>query len=92
MAPVRHSERFRTESGKERFFLDRWSLPRRLAERREIVADPALDEHLMKKLEKSAYVWGIESEKYSVADSYSAKERFRAMELGTYHGVSSTLI
>ena len=27
-------------------------MPRRLAERREIVADPALDEHLMKKLEK----------------------------------------
>lgn len=71
------------ESGKTVFW-DRWSLPRRLAERREVVKDESLDNYLMKKLEESSVVWGIETEKYSVEGSYSAKERSRAKELNKY--------
>jgi hypothetical protein len=73
-------------------FWDRWSLPRGLAERREIFPDPTLDQYLMEKLEKSAHVWGIESKKYSAVKSYSEKERSRAMKLGIpYHGVAEFL-
>jgi hypothetical protein len=82
------------EQGKVVFW-DRWSLPRRLAERREIDPDPyfrrTLDEYLLEKLEKSAHVWGIESKKYSAEGSYSEKERSRAMKLGTYHSVAELL-
>lgn len=65
-------------------FWDRWSLPRRLAERREVVDDDALNGHIMENLRQAKVVWGIESPKYSTINSYSAKERFEAIRLGTY--------
>jgi hypothetical protein len=65
-------------------FWDRWCLPRRLAERREVVDNKALDDYLMEHLRQSKVVWGIESEKYSANGSYSAKERTEAIRLGTY--------
>lgn len=70
-------------------FWDRWCLPRRLAERRELVDDNALDDHLMEKLRQSKVVWGIESKKYAAEDSYSAKEMAEAIRLGIYRPVSA---
>ena len=70
-------------------FWDRWCLPRRLAERREVVDDHALDEHLMMQLRQSKEVWGIESTHYSAEGSYSAKERAAAIELGIYRSVEA---
>lgn len=71
-------------------FWDRWSLPRRLAERREFVSDEALDTLLMKKINESLIVWGIESPKYDEEGSYSKKEKQLALELGKYNGSSIT--
>ncbi len=68
-------------------FWDRWSLPRRLAERRELVADLALDKLLNKKISNSTIVWGIESPKYNETDSYSAREKVLAVSLGKYRAV-----
>lgn len=68
----------------EPVFWDRWCLPRRLAERREVVDDKALDEHLMAHLRKSKLVWGIESAKYAASGSYAEKEQTEATRLGTY--------
>lgn len=65
-------------------FWDRWSLPRRLAERREVVDDSALNSYLMENLHQSKVVWGIESPKYSAINSYSVKEQSEAIRLGTY--------
>lgn len=79
--------KFLIKSGKVVFW-DRWSLPRRLAERREIVTDKALDDYLIVKLEESAVVWGIETQKYSVKGSYSAKEQQRAKEMHKYKAVT----
>jgi hypothetical protein len=70
-------------------FWDRWSLPRRLAERRELVADQALDKLLTNKIEESSLVWGIESPKYDEYGSYSQKEKDLAMRLNKYK--SSTI-
>lgn len=68
-------------------FWDRWCLPRRLAERRELVGSEVLDRHLMKQLASAGVVWGIESPAYSEWDSYSAKEKRKAVRLGTYQSV-----
>ena len=69
-------------------FWDRWGLPRRLAERREVVADTALDAYLMNQLRKSKVTWGIESKKYAVEGCYAAKEKLTAVSLGNYQSVS----
>jgi len=68
-------------------FWDRWSLPRRLAERRELVSDQTLDWFLIKQIGKSRIVWGVESSKYNEAGSYSAKEKAIAMKLNKYQPV-----
>jgi len=65
-------------------FWDRWCLPRRLAERREIVADAALDAYLLRVLAKSERVWGIQSPLYDAPGSYSSRERKLAHSLGTF--------
>jgi hypothetical protein len=72
---------------KHAVFWDRWCLPRRLAERRERVSDPALERHVMHELKRSAKVWGIQSATYGADDSYSARERDRALALGIFHAV-----
>lgn len=70
-------------------FWDRFSLPRRLAERREIVDDESLDKYLMKNLRSRSCirVWGIESPKYSAPKSYSLKEALTAKKLDKYISV-----
>lgn len=68
-------------------FWDRWSLPRRLAERRELVSDLALDSFLLNKMSNAENIWGIESKKYSEQGSYSKKEKMVALELKKYVSV-----
>ncbi|MFY7866712.1 hypothetical protein [Roseateles sp.] len=65
-------------------FWDRWSLPRRLAERRELVSDEALNKFLMGKIQESSLVWGIESPRYDEEGSYSQKEKQLALTLKKY--------
>ena len=62
-------------------FWDRWSLPRRLAERREFLNDKALDAHLHKVIGQCREVWGIRSAKYGEHGSYSARELEEAQRL-----------
>lgn len=65
-------------------FWDRWSLPRRLAERREAVGDEPLDEAIMSAIHAVAAVWGVESPLYGANNSYSLRERALALKLGKY--------
>lgn len=68
-------------------FWDRFSLPRRLAERRELVKSEALDQHLMESLKKAKKVWGIETPKYFVESSYAQKESTIAKQHNKYISV-----
>lgn len=72
-------------------FWDRWSLPRRLAERRELVSDQALDSSLREKILKASTVWGIESPRYAEKISYSAREKELALSINKYQAYSHTL-
>jgi len=62
-------------------FWDRWSLPRRLAERREFLDDETLDAHLHKVIGQCRMVWGIRSARYGEPGSYSARELNEAQRL-----------
>jgi hypothetical protein len=68
-------------------FWDRWSLPRRLAERREKTSGKALNSTILKKIEESSFVWGIESSLYAQEKSYSKREYEKANELEIYKPV-----
>ena len=67
---------------------DRWSLPRRLAERREDVSERALDRRIRQQLLDADVVWGIETKHYEERKSYAAKEKRLALKNGTYRPVS----
>jgi len=67
---------------------DRWSLPRRLVERREDISTPALDQAIFSMIGKiRPIVWGIETKDYGVPECYGARERRFAEELGLYRSV-----
>lgn len=72
----------------EVIFWDRYSLPRRLVERREIVDNEILNEYLMEQIKLSRRVWGIETPKYAELDSYSLKEALLAKQLNKYQPVN----
>lgn len=55
-------------------FWDRWSLPRRIAERREFVRDADLDAVLMRHIDTATRVHVIDSPRYGEAGSYSRRE------------------
>ncbi|WP_152032015.1 hypothetical protein [Pseudomonas veronii] len=65
-------------------FWDRWSLPRRLAERDEHVAAMALDAHITATIEHARIVWGVHSERYALAGTYSKLEKDWAERLGKF--------
>lgn len=65
-------------------FWDRWSLPRRMAERREFLSAPAMDAHLRRSIAASKTVWGIRSPLYAEPGSYSQREKDMALELGRF--------
>jgi len=71
-------------------FWDRWSLPRRLAERRELVPKEPLDLFIIENISKAKKVYCIKSPRYGEAKSYSAKERALAIRLNKY--VSVTMV
>lgn len=68
-------------------FWDRFSLPRRLAERRELINSDSLDKYILKSLEQALIVWGIESPEYSIPNSYAQKECRLAKKLNKYKSV-----
>lgn len=68
--------------GGNAIFWDRWSLPRRVAERRERVSDPVLDRFISERIKASATVWAIESPTYAEEGTYSEKEKLAAEQLG----------
>ena len=76
-------------SDRQQIFWDRWSLPRRLAERRELISDAALDAYLEDRIREADVVWGIETKQYAAASSYSLKEQCLAKDLGTYRRVAA---
>jgi hypothetical protein len=63
-------------------FWDRWSLPRRLAERREFLNNATLGKHITHQIRAADVVHGIASGRYAELGSYSEKERALAAELG----------
>lgn len=73
--------------GPFRVFWDRWSLPRRLAERREILSDGALDGTIISRLAEAKAVWGIETPLYSEFGSYSAREKQLALASRKYRPI-----
>lgn len=66
------------------FFWDRWSLPRRMAERREFLSNSALDDYISEQIIKCSTVWGVITPKYGETKSYSHKEKSLALDLGKF--------
>jgi hypothetical protein len=62
-------------------FWDRWSLPRRLAERREDLDVRALDRHLTKSIKVASKIWVIATPLYGAPGKYSKKELRLASKL-----------
>jgi hypothetical protein len=73
----------------ESVFFDRWSLPRRLIERRERVSGRALNAYLLSQLRWSEVVWGIGTPQYAVEGTYSAREQETALQAGTFRLVAA---
>lgn len=65
-------------------FWDRWSLPRRLAERNESVGPEALDARIDAMIRSSRSVWGVSSEKYGAKGSYSKLEKDLSENVGNF--------
>lgn len=69
---------------KRAVFWDRWSLPRRLAERKENVGTEALDSHIKSVIQHSRVVWGVTSDLYAREGSYSLQEKELAIQLNKF--------
>lgn len=63
-------------------FWDRWSLPRRLAERGEAFGDEVLERYLCDKISESRRTFGVKTRKYARKRSFSAIERSFAKRFG----------
>lgn len=68
----------------ETVYWDRWSLPRRLSERRETVDDTIPDEYLFGKIAGSSLTWGIETKHDKDVDNYAYREYQLAISLKKY--------
>lgn len=66
---------------------DRWSLPRRMVERREFLDDKRLTDQMSVSISQASVVWGIETYMYHEAGSYAQRERRQAMKEGKYRPV-----
>jgi len=55
-------------------WLDRWSLPRGMVDRREHKDHAAMDEYIREVIEASEIVWGIQTPLYAADGSYSLEE------------------
>lgn len=85
-AAFEHVRQLMLEEGRIVFW-DRWGLPRRLSERRELVSDEALDAHLLRVLGCARRVWGVESPSYRSEGSYALKEAELAESQGKFEPV-----
>ncbi len=65
-------------------FWDRWSLPRRLAERKETTEPPALDSRISSMIRSARVVWGVGSKLYGTDGSYSKLEQNLAEKKGVF--------
>lgn len=65
-------------------FWDRWSLPRRLAERGEQIDPTALEGHIEVAIHRARTVWGVRSAGYGEEDSVSRLEMRLAEALGKF--------
>lgn len=65
-------------------FWDRWSLPRGLAERRELLEDADLDAYIFGQIRAAKVVWGVKSPTYGDPGTYTAKEIAEAKRVGNY--------
>ncbi len=65
-------------------FWDRWSLPRRLAERQETTAPSTLDTRIKTMIHSARVVWGVDSKCYGIDDSYSKLEKDLAVAAGIF--------
>jgi len=75
----------RLELAKDRaVFWDRWSLPRRLAERREFTSSAALNSAIRRALDQATRVVGVCTPRYSEQKSYSRREWMRAERQGKF--------
>ena len=78
----------RLVSSGQPIFWDRWSLPRRLAERRELIDDTTLNDYLCEKISAARMVWGVDSPLYAEKGSYSLIEQDLASSLNKFELVS----
>jgi hypothetical protein len=67
-------------------FWDRWSLPRRLAERRETLESHALNLHISDQINRARRFWIIRSPLYGCRGSYSEREFRSARKQGKLVG------
>lgn len=75
----------RAELGRRRaVFWDRWSLPRRLAERREFSSPAALDRCVRRAIRAADRVLGVCTPLYADIGSYSRREWSQAERLGKF--------
>lgn len=72
------------------FFWDRWSMPRRLVERRELVEDAYLNRMIEQHIRRAETVLGVESPLYFEAGCYATRERELAQSLHKYRSVNVT--
>lgn len=63
-------------------FWDRWSLPRRLAEKGVHIDDVILESHIKSAIDQARVVWGVRSAGYGEAGTYSKLEMALAKSLG----------
>lgn len=70
--------------GNKAVFWDRWSLPRRLSERREKVGVEALETHVIEAIQRSENVWGVMSSLYGADGSFSRLEKNLAIRLNLF--------
>ncbi|WP_237931666.1 hypothetical protein [Buttiauxella sp. S19-1] len=63
-------------------FWDRWTLPRRMVERREFIDDKILTDFLQQKIQQCRQVIPIQTDLYGAPGSYSALEKAYAIGLG----------
>ena len=71
-------------------FWDRYGLPRRLTERKEMVPNEQLDSHLVAKIKSAEKVWGVITEGYKDPNCYAQKEKALADELGKFLNFTSS--
>ncbi len=72
---------------KKVIFWDRYGLPRRLTERKELVPDEQLDSHLIAKIKSAKMVWGVITKGYEEPNCYAQKEKALAKAFSEFTAI-----